>query len=157
MATMGQPQPPVKKSNTGRRILIIVIILALACIVCVGGVLVIGGPAIGNVFNSVVGITTSATDFMTALKNNDYTKAYSLVVEDQQQAFGGSPDGMQQLFQQNGWSEPTNWTFNSTNVNNDQATLAGDVNFKSGGSKRLAVHLRNSGGTWKVMGFGPAS
>ncbi len=147
---------PVKKSNTGRNILIIVGVLVLACVVCVGGAFIVAGPAIGNVFNSVVGITTSATDFMTALKNNDYTKAYNMVVAEQQQSFGGSPDGMQQLFESKGWNEPTNWTFSNTNVNNDQAVLSGDVNFKAGGSKRLEVNLKKSGDTWKIMGFGPA-
>lgn len=155
MATISQPEQP-KKSNTGRRILVIVVILALACIVCVGGVFVIGGPAIGNVFNSVVGLVTASTDFMTAVKNNDYAKAYSMIDPAQQQAFGGEAEGMQQLFQDRGWNNPTSWDLHSTNVTNDQAVVWGNVTYASG-VKQMEVNLRKIGDAWKVMGFGPST
>jgi len=156
MATMGQPEQP-KKSNTTRNILIVVAVLVIGCIVCVGAAFALTGGAILTVFNAVVAPITASTDFMTAVKNNDYAKAYSMVDSAQQQAFGGSAQGMQQLFQDNSWNDPVSWDLHNTNINNDQAVVWGNVTYQSGGAKQMEVNLRKIGDAWKVMGFGPST
>jgi hypothetical protein len=140
---------------TKRTILIIVGVLALACVACVVIAGVITGGAVFAVLN-VFGkpVTDTANDFMVAVKNNDYVKAYNLVIPEQQTSFGGSPDGMKDLFQRNNWADPVDWTFTNFNVTDNEAVVTGTVTLKGNVKNNVRIDLRNPGNQWKILGFG---
>src|SRR5262249_37336136 len=88
---------------------------------------------------------------MTAVKAQDYAKAYNMVHPSQQADFGGSPDGMKQKFSAAGW-EPTTFTLTNINVSGD-ATVNGTGTF-GGSQKYIYIYLRKDGDTWKILGLG---
>src|SRR5260221_7238383 len=93
----------------------ILVIVAIVATVILGGFVFSGNEA---AFNTIAAPITTSNDFMTALIAKDYAKAYDMVIPDQQSAFGGSADGMQQLFSSKG-IEPSSFTFTNINIGSD--------------------------------------
>ena len=101
---------------------------------------------------SVSDSSTTAGDFMTALKGNDYAKAYDLCGADLQKELG-SAQGLQK-FIESGNFQPTSWNFSSTNVNNDRAEVSGEAVVGSDNRTITTTFvLSNASGSWKVIGI----
>jgi hypothetical protein len=152
---MTQSMPPAKQSHTLRNIIIGVLVALFACVLCIGVVFAVTGGAILNAVNGLQVVGDRANEFMTALKADDYNKAYSLVVKEQQQAFGGSPEGMQGVLEGLHLNDPSDWKFPQFNAQNNQAIVSGTATFKDGSSKEIRVDLQKSGDTWYILGYGP--
>ncbi len=136
----------------GRSILTVVIVLVIACLVCGVGAYVILGPAISKAVNIVADIAvplTTSQEFMTAVTAKDYAKAYSMVHPSQQASFGGSADGMKQLFESQSM-EPSTFALTNVQVGGD-AIVNGTGTF-GGASKYVYISLRKDGDTWKILG-----
>jgi hypothetical protein len=100
---------------------------------------------------SVSDSSTAAGDFMSALKDGDYTKAYDMCGADLQKELG-SAQGLKK-FIESGNFQPVSWNFTSTNVNNDRADVRGDVVLGSDNrTMNLTLVLSNASGSWKVIG-----
>ncbi len=118
-------------------------------VLCIGGVavfLVVLKPAA----EALVAPITTSNDFMTAVITKDYTKAYGMVLPAQQANFGGSPDGMQQMFSSKGL-EPSDYKTAGINITSD-AVVNGTGTF-SGTTKYVAIRLQQDSGTWKILGL----
>ena len=152
MATMGQPQPPAKKSNTTRNILIVVAVLVIGCVVCAGAAFALTGGAILTVFNAVKPITDASEGFMNALKTGNYDTAYALLSSDVQTEVGGNADGLKKLIEANN-TQPVSWSFTNANVTNDRADFSGSVTFTGNRTGTGSLVLMKSGDAWKVAGF----
>ena len=95
---------------------------------------------------------TAGNDFMNALIANDFTKAFGMVYPSQQINFGGTPDGMRQLFMGKGWTPSS---FTSTGVaalTSGQVVVNGTGNF-DGNIKYVTLVMENDGDAWKIAGF----
>ena len=144
--------PPRRSGCSGRSLVTIIIILIVACVALAGIAWVVAGPTIVNLFNALAAPLNTSNDFMTAVQAKNYTKAYGLIISTQQTNFGGSSDGMQQLFESNGW-EPS--SYNSTDVaalTSGQTVVNGSGSF-GGTTKYVTLILQKEGDTWKIAGF----
>lgn len=139
-----------KKGCFGRSILTVVLVLIVAAVVCIGAVFVVAGPAIGNLVNALAAPISASQDFMNDLIAKDYTKAYGMVHPEQQESFGGSPEGMQQLLGDNNML-PSSFTFANVQVGTD--AIANGTGTFDGKTKYVHISLRKSGDTWKIIGL----
>lgn len=135
-----------------RNILIGCVALLVICAVAVAVAFAVAGPAISNIFNSIAAPITASNDFMNAVVAKDYTKAYGLVHSSQQTSFGGSSDGMKQLFSGNGW-EPSAFTFSQMQSLTTGDAVVNDTGTFSGTTKYITMFLRKDGDVWKILGF----
>lgn len=119
--------------------------LCVVCVIFVAAIVLLG-----------VGATQPAADageaFMTALKEGNYQKAYSLCSPALQRELGGNAAGLERLIK-NGRVEPTAWTFTSRNIEGDSGELTGTATFTGNRQGTVRVTLNQSGGTWQVVGF----
>lgn len=136
----------------GRRVLTIVIVLVIALLACAGIVWVVAGPAITNLFNALAVPLSTSNDFMTAVQAKNYTTAYGMIISSQQTSFGGSADGMQQLFEGNGW-EPTDYKSTNVATYTSGQTLVNGTGTFGGTTKYVSIVLQKEGDTWKIAGF----
>ena len=136
-----------------RKLITILGVVVLVCIVLSVIALLVAGPAIGRLFNSTVALTDTGGKFMTDLKNEDYTAAFSLVSPEQQSALGGSGDGLKQILENGQVSKPVSWNFTSFQIVNDQGTVGGDVTYAENVTKTLQLVLTKSGDNWLIAGF----
>ncbi len=131
-----------------KKLLLIVGGLLAVCVVgfiavdAAGGALAIGGtqPA------AKVG-----DSFMTALKSGDYAQAFGLCSPELQNKLQDAK-GLQSMIEA-GKAQPASWTFNSRNLSNGTAELAGDVTFAGGQTGNVSLVLGKSGSDWRVTGF----
>lgn len=123
------------------------IILIVVLVVVVGGIVY---AVLGPVLGSLGAVTTTSNNFLTALVAKDYGKAYGMVHPSQQTSFGGSADGMQQLFTTSGL-QPS--AFSVTNVQVATDGIASGSGTFDGTTKYFHVDMRKDGDTWKVIGF----
>ena len=132
-------------------VLIVVGVLVLCCALIGVFVLVTGGTAVG----AALGLTQPAVDagneFMQALKDEDYEKAYDLCAPNIQEELG-SVEGLQD-FIESAERQPEEWKFSSREVNNDVADLSGPATFRFG-EATLTLQLTKLGDNWKVNTFG---
>jgi hypothetical protein len=121
--------------------------LLVLCLVC-AGVLVVA-------FTLGLGATQPISDvgdeFMTALKNEDYTRAYNLCAPALQQELR-NPQGLANLIR-NANVRPSQWSYSSRNITSDQGQLEGSVTFVGNREGTLQLVLIQVGGTWKIAGF----
>jgi hypothetical protein len=143
-------ETPKKGGCFGRSIVTVIIVLIVACVVCgVVGYFVVG-PSVMNVVNTFAAPLTTSNDFMTALTTKDYAKAYGLVHPSQQEAFGGSPEGMQQKLDSGGML-PT--TFALTNIQIGTDAIVNGTGTFNGNQKYVYISLRKDGDNWKIIGL----
>jgi hypothetical protein len=93
-------------------------------------------------------ISDSGNQFMTALKNQDYTASYAMLTPALQNELG-SADGWK------AFAEPRNfedWKFSSNQVENDQGQLDGEATL---GTEiyNISLVLQNVDSQWKVAGI----
>ena len=87
-------------------------------------------------------------EFMTALKNSDYEASWKLVTPDIQTEIGGYSSWVD-------WATIRNFSdfsFSSTNVENDQATLDGEASL-GGDTYTVQLIMDKSGDSWLVSGI----
>jgi hypothetical protein len=137
---------------TGKRILIIIGVLALACVVCVAVAFVATGGAILAVFNAAQPIVTTSNDFMTALKDGNYNTAYGLLTPSVQSEIGGNADALRQTIESNN-VRPVSWNFTSFNVSGGTGEVSGSVTFTGNRPGTGSLVLAQEGNQWKVAGF----
>ncbi len=137
---------------TRKRILIIIGVLIVACLLCVVVAVLTTGGAIFAVFNTVKPLTDTSNDFMTALRDGNYGKAYDLCGPDLQKEVGGSADGLQQMIV-SGNVKPASWNFNSFNMSGSNGQVGGDVTFTGNRPGTASIVLAQVGGQWKIVGF----
>ena len=132
-----------------QKILLLLAAIALGFCLCV--IVMAAG-----VFLFASGLTQPAAtvgeEFMTALKDGDYQKAFSLCSPALQRELGGNATGLERLIK-NGRVEPTAWTFSSRNVQNNEAELTGTATFTGNRQGTVRVTLGQAGGKWQVIGF----
>ena len=135
-----------------RRTMYIIGGLVGACILCscIGLIVMVatGGLA-------ALGLTGPAADvgesFMVALRDRDYSTAYSLC-DPALQVELGSVEGLQSLVEA-GSATPATWSFNSRQVSGNIATLSGNMTFENGQSGQVDLTLINSGSSWLLTSF----
>ena len=139
-----------KRGCFGRSILTVIIALIIGSVVCVGIVVVVAGPAISNLFNTLAAPITVSQDFMNALIAKDYTKAYGMVHPSQKESFGGSAEGMQKVLSDNAL-EPSSFTFTYVQIIGD--AIVNGTGIFGGENKYVYVNLRKDGDAWKIIGL----
>jgi hypothetical protein len=139
---------------TTRRVLIIAAIVVLVCCIGVVGLVVVtGGLGLAIGVNLTQPVGDAANAFMNHVRNDDYTKAFDMVVADQKASFGDNVDGMKALFAQYTWDKPRDWKFTNFNITNNVAQVDGTVTLKSGSTMNLVINLRQTGDQWKILGI----
>jgi hypothetical protein len=133
-----------------RRILLIIGVVAVVC--CVGAIVVVVGTGL-LVGGAIKPVNDRANEFLTALRTDDYGKAYSLISADQQTKFGGSPDGLKQFLEQLGMADPTSWNMNNVSINNNVGTIGGTCSFKDGSTKKMRLDLMKVGDNWLIENY----
>lgn len=132
-----------------QKVLLLLAAIALGFCLCV--IVMAAG-----VFLFASGLTQPAAtvgeEFMTALKDGDYQKAFSLCSPALQRELGGNATGLERLIK-NGRVEPTTWTFTSRDVEGDTAELNGSASFTGNRKGTVRVTLGQDGGKWRVIGF----
>jgi hypothetical protein len=125
--------------------------VAIGC----GGLLVLGVVFGAVLFFFVSGVTgpakTAGDGFMGALRDGNYQAAYDM----------GSP-GFQkdavsvanlQRVVEGGGVKPTEWSFNSTNVDGDTGAMDGTATVAGGKKASASVSVVKVDGVWKVSSF----
>jgi len=130
-----------------KMLLIIAGAVLVLCLVCVGVIVLSVGLGAGL----TQPIANVGDEFMTALKNEDYTRAYNLCAPSLQQELR-NPQNLANLIR-NARVQPTQWSYTSRNVSNDQGQLDGSVTFVGNREGTLQLVLTQIGGTWKIAGF----
>ncbi len=105
----------------------------------------------GGVVSDLQNVGTAGENFMSALRDNNYSQAYNLCGDSLQKELS-SPQGLESLIK-NGNVHPAKWNISSRNVNGDQGQLEGSVTFDSGKEGDLRITLGKAGSDWKVIGF----
>lgn len=112
--------------------------------------IVLGGVITFGVLSATQPVSDVGESFMNALKNGNYAGAYALCSPALQKSLVNA-QGLQRSIE-SGKARPTQWSFNSRNVNADVATLSGDATLTgSAGTVRLSLVKVN--GAWKVTGL----
>lgn len=128
-------------------VLIIVAVLVVLCLFCAG----IGVLAVVLGMGATQPIADVGDQFMTALKNEDYARAYALCAPSLQQELRNA-QGLANLIR-NSRVQPVQWSYSSRNVNNDQGQLDGTVTFTGNREGTLQLVLTQVNGVWKIAGF----
>jgi len=98
--------------------------------------------------NDLKGAGDVGKEFMNALKNSDYEASWNLVTPDIQTEIGGYSNWVDFATIRNF----SDFSFNSTNVENDQATLDGEATL-TGDTYTVQLILTKSGDSWLVAGI----
>jgi hypothetical protein len=125
--------------------------VVLLCLGCVGAFVLAGGLAavgIGNLFGPVDAV---ANEFMSALRDNDWQRAYALL-DPRLQREVGTVTQFQQLITRR-QAQPQSWNWNRRHIDNDQATWGGSTTFTSGRRGTVELRLTRSDGTWRLVAF----
>lgn len=98
----------------------------------------------------------TGNDFMTAMKEADYTAGYDLFGQELQQKVGAVED-LQTMIEENK-AQPSEWTFSSWNLSTDEnknntATVEGSVTYQDGRQGTVKLELIKVSEAWKVMSF----
>lgn len=128
-------------------VLIIGAVLVVLCLCCAG----IGVLAVVLGMGTTQPIVDVGDQFMTALKNEDYARAYALCAPSLQQELRNA-QGLANLIR-NARVQPVQWSYSSRNINNDQGQLDGTVTFTGNREGTLQLVLTQVNGVWKIAGF----
>jgi hypothetical protein len=120
-----------------KRLLVLLVLATLALFVL---------PACG-ISNDIKGAGDVGKSFMAALKDGDNQASWNLVTSDIKDEIGGYDNWV-------AFATPRqfeSFTLNSTNIENDQATLEGEATL-GGDTYKVTLILYKSGDTWQVAG-----
>jgi len=114
------------------------------------GALALLGAILYFILSSVLTpIVASGDDFMTALKNGDYERAYSLTTPSLRQELGNS----QQMAQNVAAYRPEGWSWSQRRMRNGIGMLVGQATYQSGrtGAVRLTLHQVDD--QWRIAAY----
>jgi hypothetical protein len=138
---------PPKKKHTGRTIILGLLLgIVGLCVAIFGYVLLFTAP-----------IQKTANAFLTAMQNQDFSTAYSMLAPDVQNQLG-SPDNLKTALTSNGWAYKS---YKGTSVkripgNPPQGVVLADLTLLDGSTYTLEVDLQTGAGSvWQIIGFGP--
>jgi hypothetical protein len=116
-------------------------IASFTLIVLVVSIFLAGCQTLGN-------IGDSGNQFMTALKNQDYSASYALLTPELQQELGGT-DGWKTFAEPRNFSE---WKFTNNQFENNNGQLDGEATL---GNEiyNISLVMQQSGDQWKVAGI----
>jgi hypothetical protein len=134
--------PPRRKRSP---LLIIGGILLVLVLLCGGGIVLL----VGGVLSATQPIANVGEAYMTALRDGDYNKAFSLSDPSLQAQVKGA-EGLQAAL---GSKQVATWSFTSRNITNNQGGLSGTTTYKTGESGTVDVVLTQVGNDWKVSGI----
>ncbi len=134
--------PPRRKRSP---LLIIGGILLVLLVICGGGIAVL----VGGVLNATQPIANVGDAYMTALRDGDYAKAFSLSDPSLQQEVKDA-GGLQTAL---GSKQVATWSLTSRNISNNQGSLSGTTTYKTGESGTVDIALTQVGNDWKVAGI----
>lgn len=102
-----------------------------------------------------VGATQPLADvgdkFMNALKDGNYSQAFSACAPELQQKLGNAA-ALKNLIE-NGKVQPVSWSYNSRQANNAEGLLEGTVTMKNNRQGTLRIELVQKSSDWQVIGF----
>ena len=130
-----------------KTILIVIGVIGLACVACIGFVVVVGGA----VFFATQGIADASDEYLEAIKHGDYATAFELSAPNVQQELG-SAEGMQQFVNETGFFVES-WNFNNRSVENNTGTLTGTVTLQNGVVVNTEMNFQKFDGDWRVTGL----
>ncbi len=150
---------------SGRNIIIGLIALALICVCACAAIFLVvrqGAINIGQQIQTqipggadTIQVTLVATDFMTRLKNSDWTGAYNLCTPDLQKELGTAPQLGTRIT--SGRAQPVSWTFSQFSDITPQsadAQIDGTASFSGNRTGTLRLVLDRVGtNQWKISGF----
>jgi hypothetical protein len=119
----------------------------LGIVAAFGAVLFIVIILIVNTFTQP--IVAAGEEFMTALKQGDYERAYTLCTPELQDALG-SQAGMAELVQN---YQPTEWNWTSRSIRNGVGRLSGSFTYADGKTGSVHLVLRQIGSDWRLVSF----
>jgi hypothetical protein len=120
-----------------KRLIVVLVLATLAIFVL---------PACG-ISNDIKGAGDVGKEFMAALKSGDNQASWNLVTSDIKDEIGNYDNWV-------AFTAPRqfeSFTLNSTNIENDQATLEGEATL-GGDTFKVTLILYKSGDTWQVAG-----
>jgi hypothetical protein len=121
-----------------KRLIVVLVLATLALFVL---------PACG-ISNDIKGAGDVGKAFMTALKNGDNQTSWDMSTSDIKDQIGGYDNWV-------AFTAPRqfeDFTLNSTNIDNDKATLEGEATL-AGDTYKVTLILYKSGDTWQVAGL----
>ncbi len=121
--------------------------VCMCCVVAAVGFTVMGGVGI---FGATQPVADVGDKFLQSLKDGNYTAAHALLHPDLQRKIG-TPQDLRRMVE-SGKAQPSNWTFTTRNVDNDEGHLEGSVTMK-GGAGTVTIDLVKVGNDWKVIAF----
>ncbi|MCL6647081.1 MAG: DUF4864 domain-containing protein [Chloroflexi bacterium] len=145
---------PASPPRSGRNRLLLLgggCLAVLLCLGCVGAFVLAGGLAavgFGNLFGPADAV---ANEFMSALRDSDWQRAYALL-DPRLQREVGTVAQFQQLIVR-GRAQPQSWNWTRRNIDNDQATWGGSTTFTSGRRGTVELQLTRSSNTWRLIAF----
>ncbi|MCD4685933.1 MAG: hypothetical protein K8S97_08355 [Anaerolineae bacterium] len=118
--------------------------VVILCLVCVGLVAVIAGSA----FFLTRDVADTGSDFMKAVRAEDYEKAYDMCAPSLRDEIG-SVEGLRGFFLEYNF-QPTGWTFTSTSVENNAGFMSGTADLQNGAKVSLELDFVKIEGDWLV-------
>jgi hypothetical protein len=125
--------------------------LVIGCVGLLALCLIVGGLAFALGFGLTQGVATVGDDFMAALRDGNYAKAYGLCDPALQTKLGG--ESQLKAMIENNNVKPTAWNFSSRNINNADGLIEGSVTMAGNRQGSLRLELIKSGNDWKIIGF----
>jgi hypothetical protein len=116
-------------------------------ILLMGIVLPVGIITLVNVL--VQPIVTVGEDFMTALKNDDFARAYELCAPDLQSTLGSSTGIASRVRDR----KPETWSWSQRRVRNGVGIMEGSYTTADGKTGSIRIDLDDFDGQWKIVGF----
>jgi hypothetical protein len=123
--------------------------VVVVLLVCGGGLALGVGGIVGGVLSLTQPVADAGDAYMSALRDSDFNKAFSLSSQSLQQE-AGNAQGLQTALAA---KQPQSWTFTSRNINNNQGTLSGNATYKDGSTGTVDLVLVKEGNDWKVAGI----
>jgi hypothetical protein len=139
------PLPATPRSGRPRWLVPVLAIVGVVILACAA----IGVFAFVLANNLTQPVTTAGDSFMTALRDSNYSQAYSQCTTALQNEVGDA-----QQFQDSITNvRPTTWNWSSRRLENGTGYLDGTATLASGGAEDVSLVLDQDAGTWKVSGY----
>lgn len=130
-----------------RTVLFIVAGVVILCVACVGLVAAIAG----GVFLLTRDMADTGSDFMKAVRAEDYEKAYELCAPSFRNELE-SAEGLRSFFVEYNFL-PSGWTFTNTSIKDNTGVMSGTADLKNGARASFELNFAKIDGDWRVTGF----
>ena len=141
------PAPPSERKRSP--ILTILLVVLGVLIICGFGSALAFGALFGGVFAVTQPVVDAGDAYMRALRDGDYDTAFELSAPSLQQEAGNAAGIAAALSSK----QPSTWSFNSRNINNNDGNVSGTTTYKDGTTGTVEISLTKIGNDWKVVGI----